>query len=127
MVFGWEQNYTPTQNGNYTVIVSDTNYCRVTSAPFNYTEVGIEEVDIINRISISPNPSNGKFTMDLRNIKADNYSIIISDVLGQVVQSINTAYNGLIEIDGTALKSGIYFFRVMNSKGIAGNGKFSVE
>ena len=56
------QTYSPTQNGNYTVVVTDANGCTGTSGPFLVTFVGIQ---MPNRdIRIFPNPASAAVQLD---------------------------------------------------------------
>jgi len=50
-------DYTPTQGGTYYVEVVGSNGCFGQSAPYSFSSVGIAE--LINDISIFPNPTNG--------------------------------------------------------------------
>lgn len=53
------QNFTPTQGGNYAVILTK-NGCTDTSK-CTFTDVGLTENDL-PQLSVFPNPSNGRFT-----------------------------------------------------------------
>ena len=51
------QVYTPSQSGNYTVVITDVNGCSNTSTPFNFTSTGINEKSTSENILIYPNPA----------------------------------------------------------------------
>src|SRR5690606_40349602 len=46
---------------------------------------GIKETKSVLPVSIYPNPSNGKFNLQLRNITVPVVEVTVSDVLGRVV------------------------------------------
>ena len=69
----------------------------------------------LNNISISPNPSNATFTINMQSVNIENYSLQIKDVLGRAVahyENIN-AQNSFVF--GKELSDGLYFTRI--SKG----------
>ncbi len=71
--------------------------------------VGLEEANKA-LFSVSPNPSNGVFTVIANN--ADNYTLEVINVLGEVVstRSIEGAINETINV--SELNAGIYFVKV---------------
>lgn len=78
------QYYTPTQNGSYTSVV--TNSCgSATSNAIVYTVSGITEV-APDAISLYPNPNNGSFTVKLNDVSA-SYELTITNTLGETVLS----------------------------------------
>lgn len=114
------QNYTPTQNGNYTVTVT-SNSCSATSATFNYTGVGIDEVDINNRISISPNPSSGKYTIEIYNSRFTIHDLKVFNVLGKMIyqttnpeekSGLHSIQHQTLNIDLSSHPAGIYFMQI---------------
>jgi hypothetical protein len=55
------QTITPTVNGTYTVTVTDANGCVGTSAGFVVDDLGMDEAELLQHVSIS----NGQLTTDL--------------------------------------------------------------
>lgn len=53
-----------TQNGSYTVLVSDTNGCSKISDPFPFNATGIENITIANSIKVYPNPTLSTINID---------------------------------------------------------------
>ncbi|MBL4704717.1 MAG: hypothetical protein JKY54_09355, partial [Flavobacteriales bacterium] len=77
------QSYTAVVNGDYAVIVT-ANGCSNTSGCYTVTGVGIIENNFGNGLLFYPNPTNGKFSVDL----GDNYesvTITMSDINGKVI------------------------------------------
>ncbi len=114
------QVYYPTVNGNYYVVIYDPFGCFTASAVDSATNVGIAEyMDLFNS-SLYPNPNNGSFTVEFNLSVAQELSIQVMDVAGQLLysRSLNQASGeGREEIDLTGLSSGIYFLKLQGEKG----------
>ncbi len=108
------QAFTATSNGNYAVIVTEGD-CTDTSACLPITEAGIIENDFGSELTIFPNPTSGKITIDLEGING-NVIIVVTTLLGQEVS--RGSYDGLnsitLNIDGSA---GYYFLEITDVKG----------
>jgi hypothetical protein len=104
---------TPTQNGNYKVLVTDSNGCSAISSVFNYTYVGINKIDNENLILIFPNPTSGNFTIQ---ISPTTTQIKILNSVGQLLQSkiIERQKNLNFEL----AYNGIYFIQIITDKRI---------
>ena len=79
------QTYTPTNNGDYAVAITN-NGCSDTTACYTITSVGIMENGFGNGLLLYPNPTNGNFSIDL----GESYqttTIIITDLVGKVIQT----------------------------------------
>ena len=87
--------------------------------------VGIDEqaAEDIN-ISIYPNPTNGVFTMELKNNV--NSDIKIVNILGETIVMKNVTDNK-VTVDLSGYAAGVYFYQVMNKAGILGSGKLVVQ
>lgn len=102
------QTYTPTQNGNYTVLHTDANACEAESEAYNMLTVGISTATD-GSFTLRPNPTDGplllQFTTDAQRIAT------LMDATGREVftASLTGTAPNLI-LDG--LSSGIYLLRV---------------
>lgn len=77
-----DQYYTPTQNGSFTCVV--TNSCgSATSNAIAYTSTGITEL-AIDPINLYPNPNTGSFTLKLNDVSAP-YELTITNTLGEQI------------------------------------------
>jgi hypothetical protein len=105
------QSFTAAVNGNYAVIV-DNGSCADTSACVAITTVGANESDL-SGVSIYPNPTQGKLVISLQ--RTENVSLVLKNVLGQVIQSRTSTASNRIElnIDEAA---GVYFLEITNQK-----------
>ncbi|HNW99127.1 MAG TPA: T9SS type A sorting domain-containing protein [Bacteroidales bacterium] len=80
----------------------------------------INEPENENNISIYPNPTDGKFTIDMNELIGTDFTFEISDVTGKVVhtEKMPDIANKLWNIDISGLSNGNYFLRMYNSNTI---------
>ncbi len=103
------QNYTPTTNGIYTVVVTLSGCSSTASSQLNVTNVGIDEENL-NMLMVFPNPTNGKFSITFESVSGKEYVLEIFNDIGQVVFSETFRNGGSIvrPIDLGENASGIY-------------------
>ncbi|MFK7784561.1 MAG: GEVED domain-containing protein [Crocinitomicaceae bacterium] len=107
------QSYTATVNGDYAVIVT-INGCSDTSSCFTVGNIGILENDFGTGLSIYPNPTSGKFSIDLGEVY-ESGSVRITDISGKLVHASDFSNRQLLEF---VLKeaAGVYLL-IIESKG----------
>lgn len=108
------QTYSVTQNGYYTVVVTNTAGCSSTSNPYNYGVVGIEELQNKENeaaVKIYPNPSNGSFIAELQ-IPFSSLKLSLVNVLGQKIYFEETKQSET-EIMIHNITPGVYFLKLM--------------
>jgi hypothetical protein len=101
----YHYDYTVTDpNGNV------ANASRIVIVDENIGISGTEEESIF----IYPNPSNGVFNMEIKNLAGKNGSISVMNSVGQVVKNIqvNTGISANYNVDLGQLASGIYIVKV---------------
>ncbi len=95
-----------------------TNPCGSTlSNLYTATGVGIDENNVDNYLTVLPNPSNGIFSVNLKSLDKTNYTLSITNVLGQVVYSESLSnYSGeyVKQFDLTNNGKGVYFIGLKN-------------
>ncbi len=79
------QTYTPTQDGNYTVVVTTVGCSSSASAPFNVLWTGITNTINPYLLTIYPNPSDGNFNLIFNATSESSFRIEITNALGQIV------------------------------------------
>jgi hypothetical protein len=94
--------------GTATVTYTVTNGCGTTKATVDITVLTPEECNppliskpvtpVAQGLEISPNPSNGMFTMNLATNDQENAEIIITNVLGEKVMSFGAGTNHAQEV-----------------------------
>jgi hypothetical protein len=103
--------FVATSNGNYAVEVTE-NGCVDTSSCVTLSTVGVIESNLLNNVSVYPNPTKGLFTISLTNVTENSY-IIISDVLGKEIINQELFLTETI-IDLTGKYRGVYFIKIIN-------------
>ncbi len=110
-------DYTATQNGDYSVQVSDSYGCHATSAAVTVTGVGIHDMASKMNVLLAPNPTSQFLTITLEdNHQAGPVSVEITDLQGKVHHTTTMATQ--ITIDVSGLASGIYTLRLHAVDGI---------
>ncbi len=83
--------------------------------------VGIEENDVLNTISVYPNPTTGLFTITTSNATFTQLTISVIDIQGKEVfntsdKSYSANYNKQINLEGLA--KGIYYIKLNTGAGV---------
>jgi lysyl endopeptidase len=109
MSYHWQSNTTagniPLKNfldpGNTGVLVLDgsANPC---------SAAGINEEELLNAISIFPNPVNDQLTIDLSTLKNESVSIYIYDMTGKLLKSIYNQSGNLVNVNTASFAKGMY-------------------
>lgn len=97
-----------TENGTYIVSVTDANGCTSTSADFEVDYVALPELSG-ESISLFPNPSAGKFTIQVNNYRG-LLEILTTD--GKLVYAETAEEHSQIPIDLSEQGSACYFIRL---------------
>ena len=80
---------------------------------------GIEEANSSNYFKIYPNPSQGKFTLQLTQNVPENFEMQLRDISGRLIFSREIKSNVSIsqtEIEIPAINKGMYFLKLVNDK-----------
>jgi hypothetical protein len=107
------QNYTATQNGSYSVVVSDGN-CSDTSNVIVINTIGVDE--LLASISIYPNPTNNVLYIKTSNIAGNKLSYILYDITGRKLEQKNIN-NTNQELNLTGYLPGVYMLTITNAAG----------
>jgi len=106
------QEYTPIQNGSYTVTVADGVCISEFSAAYEVMWVGIEEAFNNKDIKVYPTPNQGRFTLEINAQAPDVLSMKVFNAMKSVVYEeesipVNGAFKN--QFDLGQLPNGIYF------------------
>lgn len=103
--------FTPTVGGTYAVMV-ELDGCTSISECFTFEPFSIKD-DLLNLINLTPNPTNGLVTIDIKDL--EKVSIKVFDVLGNIIQTPTelTESNTQIELNG---EPGIYMIELSLSQ-----------
>ncbi len=102
------QNYTATQNGSYSVIVTNSSGCVATSLPINIVVTGLAEQENTVQYAIYPNPNSGVFEVALSGID-DKSQLMLMNALGEqvtILQFDSSTVNKTIDL--SKYGSGLY-------------------
>lgn len=111
-------DHTATEDGAYTVTVTNEYNCSGTSEVYNYSSVSLKEIDKLNGIGLYPNPASKELFLEAeQEIGQVEYRIV--NILGQTLENgrtgkVNTGSK--VGINISKLDPGIYYL-------ILGNGK----
>ena len=109
------QNYTYTENGKYSVAVTNEFGCTSISKEMDVFDVGIVETDNYPSLRVYPNPTNGQLRIECRDGACPvPTEIEIYSVVGQLLQSKIINLQSEILIDISHLANGIYFLKINN-------------
>jgi hypothetical protein len=109
------QNYNTAQNGNYTVVVTNSSECTGTSAVYNYIYLSISNLLVEDRVNIFPNPSlNGIFSLSVNCGLVGGHLKIFDALSRQVSEQEISSTNFNINLSG--LCKGVYLAKIEGNK-----------
>jgi len=109
-------SYTATENGIYSVFVTDANACSVWSEEISIVLTPIYEMEDIESVILFPNPVNNKINLEINYTgNATKALITLNDILGNSIFVVDqNLYNGknLYEFEMTQISAGIYYLNM---------------
>ncbi|MDB5282191.1 MAG: repeat-containing protein [Bacteroidota bacterium] len=121
------QNYVPLNNGNYSVVVTDSTGCSDTSAVYHFIGLRLKNVeDDEYPVSIFPNPASYYTIIDYSFIdwNKGDVNLEISNPLGQIAYKKKLPrYSGYQKIDVSGFATGVYNVFVVRSGEVVGVAK----
>ncbi len=112
--------------GSYCSTITDANGCIDSVCVTIESSTGISAITNSSKVTIYPNPNNGKFTILIVNANKSTSSneIEVYNVLGQQVYSQVRTSSSQFTIDLSSQPNGIYLYRVTRENGkLVGDGK----
>ena len=104
----------PTENGEYSVVVTDDQECSVTT-DFIVTELGLFDLED-SGIKLYPNPATDKLYLEANNT-SNELNIEVVNVIGEVVLVPKNIQSGdIIGFNIEDLSSGIYYLKVSSNQ-----------
>jgi hypothetical protein len=97
-------------------------YIDTCSSPLGINEINNNE----NSVTLCPNPFDISATLKLSKT-IHNVTLTIYDILGNEVKRLQNLNGSEMQITRDGLKSGMYFYNLIDSKGLIGNGKIIIE
>lgn len=109
------QKFIPLISGNYAVIISSGN-CTDTSSCHFISLTSLQE-NILNKISISPNPTKDQFIISCPKVLNRFLTIDVYDPFGKLIQEKLITSESTI-LNSTSWPSGIYFMEIKSGDSI---------
>ncbi|MCP4437674.1 MAG: T9SS type A sorting domain-containing protein [Aureispira sp.] len=100
------------QDGNYTVLLSEGNCTSDTSNIVNYTQISVVYTETVSGIDVYPNPTTGLLNV---NCKETNAIIQILNINGQRLEQFQTTEKQST-LNLSAYPKGVYFIQVLTTK-----------
>ena len=98
--------------GNYTVTVTDANGCTA-EGTVEVISTAVENVEALESLLISPNPTSGQFTVQMTLNKTENVKVEVMDVAGRTLANANeTTHATSFTFDLSNQPAGIYFLKI---------------
>ena len=110
-----QQVYVATQNGSYTVTITDSLGCTATSGPYIITGV-VGILELAKDATVSVINTNGKLTVTFPDGTIIKQAILF-DATGKTIQTSETGKTNTTAFATTALADGIYILQVNSAKG----------
>jgi PKD repeat protein len=106
------------RNGNYTVTLQAlNNTCgAVTTRAVPIFVVGTSDTEG-GQLSLFPNPTNGKWTLDFKTLPTSSIKMVVSSASGQIVKTLNLSNMIIQEFDFSELNNGVYFLQFTSERG----------
>lgn len=107
-----DEDLTGLEAGMYNLTVTDENDCMFEVSGGIEVTVGIGELDAQVLLSVSPNPSNGQFFVNVDGLNGQKVSIRVTDVQGRTLinRDLNQSTGQFIELlDLSGAADGFYF------------------
>ncbi|HOZ30188.1 MAG TPA: T9SS type A sorting domain-containing protein [Bacteroidales bacterium] len=94
----------------------------------NYTNtVNTTQEQISKNVLVFPNPSSEITNFYFSNLNNEEFTMIIYDCSGRMINKINNIYGNRIEMDNYDKQNGLYFYELVSKSGISEKGKFIIE
>ncbi len=108
-------DYTPTINGVYCLVATNSAGCLDTSNCIGF-HVGIDEMSSPFMASVYPNPTDGMINLNLSNLTEDA-TLLVHDMIGQTVFNANIPLGTTNEmVDLSFLNKGMYILEIRNKQ-----------
>ncbi|MEZ5042855.1 MAG: PKD domain-containing protein [Saprospiraceae bacterium] len=116
---GSQQNFQPSESGNYIVAVVTAQGCFAISDPMSVSITGTNEnlTDLSHNLLLFPNPTTGQINLEMDNDVFGQFKVRVINSVGQTVRSFTWEKNTqrLQEaIDLTAMATGVYTVTITN-------------
>jgi hypothetical protein len=114
---GTTQSITAYTSGTYSVCVTDLNGCSNCDTINVNIVVGIEQLDGSASVNLYPNPARTNVTIEMKSASAENVSMVISNLQGQIIWSEEGRNISHKTVNVSSFASGVYLLNVKTNTG----------
>ncbi|MGC6469811.1 MAG: T9SS type A sorting domain-containing protein, partial [Flavobacteriales bacterium] len=108
-----DSSYSPTESGEYTLVVTDANGCEARVMQPYSSSVGITESASLINVMVYPNPAKDYFTIEVLGDKTgQEYEFQLIDTRARVV--MEKKFKDVLKVNREQLSGGIYFISVQS-------------
>ncbi|MFH2142730.1 MAG: FG-GAP-like repeat-containing protein [Bacteroidota bacterium] len=108
--------YYPLVDGNYTVLVTDSNGCSALSDVYIHNTVWISEIEQGLIINVYPNPFKDYTTVEFSESLKGEHDFVIYNLLGSEVKRYSAIKSNKLQIHKTNLTKGIYLGKLIDRR-----------
>ena len=115
------QSFSPSANGNYAVEITLNGCVDTSDCEFVDFGLGTHDLESSMEILVYPNPTDGKFNVEIVGLNGGDVELRISDLQGRIVLSEmleGIAENHIEQVDISNRESGVYVINVIGDNGI---------
>ncbi|MEX2484293.1 MAG: T9SS type A sorting domain-containing protein [Brumimicrobium sp.] len=109
------QDFTPTENGNYAVILIENAICKDTSDCVEITTVGLGDNALNTQVKLYPNPFSEELNIESTDVSIETVEIL--NAAGQVIFSENI-FNESMSVNTNSWETGIYIVKVKSKNNV---------
>jgi len=106
-----------TQNGTYTVVVTNENGCSSTSIPSLVTTTNLKNLNIDSEVMLFPNPAKSGFVIQTNGKSSWNYEIL--DISGRLIRAEANVQDSQVVMDRSGWSDGVYIVKVFANNRLA--------
>ena len=103
------------ESGNYTVTVTDANGCEATSTVNVGNNVGINDLELAEAVSVYPNPTEGVLFIELPT-EFDIIDVTVTDILGREIKKLNVSGSTRVSVDFGGFAEGVYYMNFFTAE-----------
>lgn len=101
------QVFSPEQNGNYSVIVSENGGCTDTTICYTYSSASLHDSPSFSSVNVYPNPGSNNISLDLTSTESPT-EVTLLEISGKIISKHVYPNSEKVVLDHPK-KSGIYF------------------
>ena len=112
-------NYQPTEDGVYTVIVTNEDGCELTAIGVDVVITNTQDVPGLTRLTAAPNPFTDRLTLEIATAQPQDLTLQLIDLNGRVrtERTLGAAAAQTVVLPTAELARGVYLVRLFGAAG----------